>query len=164
MPRISREAAAAKESFVLGLFATNPALTNKEVQDAVKQRFGGAMNANRVNDLRERATGTTPQSSPIVTSQSTETIVTSQSTETIVEPVTVANPTPDTEQTFSVAQETAPAPEVAAAPDKTIEKVEPVLTTFEQVTDANGTHLRNPTDDTRPRKTIVSGLEEVVVQ
>ena len=155
MPRISREAAAAKESFVLGLFATNPALTNKEVQDAVKQRFGGAMNANRVNDLRERATGTTPQSSPIVTSQSTE---------TIIEPVTVTNPTPDTEQTFSVAQETAPAPEVAAAPDKTIEKVEPVLTTFEQVTDANGTHLRNPTDDTRPRKTIVSGLEEVVVQ
>lgn len=63
MPRISRELAAKKESFVAGLFATNPALTIREVQDALKVEFQQTMNPATILKLRS---GLTKQDSPIV--------------------------------------------------------------------------------------------------
>lgn len=63
MPRISRELAAKKESFVAGLFATNPALTIREVQDALKVEFQQTMNPATILKLRN---GLTKQDSPIV--------------------------------------------------------------------------------------------------
>jgi len=162
MPRISREAALAKESFVMSLFATNPAITNKEVQDAVKTKFGGAMNADKVKDLKARATGTTPIATTLPMAQVEPAV---ESTETIVAPEPVqaqaAEPTvtPETETPFTptpVVQVAAPKP-IAA-----VEPVDPVLIPMEQVTDGNGTHIRAPTPETGKRKQIVPGLEEVV--
>lgn len=162
MPRISREAAAAKESFVMSLFATNPAITNKEVQDAVKTKFGGAMNADKVKDLKARATGTTPIATTLPMAQ-VEPADAVESTEGIVtpEPVQAAEPmvTPETETPFTptpVVQVAAPKP-IAA-----VEPVDPVLIPMEQVTDGTGTYIRAPTPETGKRKQIVPGLEEVV--
>lgn len=162
MPRISREAAAAKESFVMSLFATNPAITNKEVQDAIKTKFGGAMNADKVKDLKARATGTTSIATTLpmaqVEPESTETIVTPEPVQAQAEsPQTVV--TPETESPFTptpVVQVAAPKP-IAA-----VEPVDPVLIPMEQVTDGNGTYIRAPTPETGKRKQIVPGLEEVI--
>lgn len=150
MPRISREAAALKETFVLGLFATNPTLTMKEVQEQVKAKFNQAMNATRILQLRDSLT---KKDSPIVVAGQVE-------GETAVTPVATAPaetvPTPETETTFSPPTPI-PAPEpLSATPG------EPVVKVVEQVTTVDGTFVREP----QPAKegtdvTIRPGLVEV---
>jgi hypothetical protein len=137
MPRISREAAAAKEAFVLGLFATNPATTPKEVQEKVKAQFGGAMNADKVKELRDRLL---TKDSPIVTTA------------------------PETEQVFSppepVAEPVSAGP--APKPEAVVVPVDPVLIPMEQVTDQNGAYIRKPTPTEGTERQIAPGLVEVV--
>ena len=147
MPRISREAAAAKESFVLSLLTDNPALTPKEIQEAVKAKFGGAMNADRVKALRASLTGSPPPS--------TET----PSTETIAEPAALAPaalapPAPEPQPPVELASTPAPTPTAPTEP--------PVITVVEQVTDQNGTYIRPVQSDTRPTRQIAPGLTEVI--
>lgn len=66
MPRISRELAAQKETFVTDLLKGNSAITLREVTEAVKAKFGASMNAVKIGELRAKLTGT-----PVVTAEQT---------------------------------------------------------------------------------------------
>lgn len=154
MARISRDLSSQKKTFVTGLFAVNPKLTIREVQEKLKEKFAGikggeTMNPATVLELRKGID--LSQTSPIVaavpddstqtvidpatpvtldsgtTTGSTETIVT-PSTETIVEPVS------------PVVQVAAPKPQPEVTP---VEGETYRIVTVNQVTDANGTRIES---------------------
>ncbi len=146
MPRISREAAAAKEMFVTDLYIGNPALTGKEVQAAVVAKFGGAMNSDKVKAIRQRVLGMPPD---VLAEAKVDAPV----------------PTPDVPETEAIFTPPVAVAQVAPPPVATTE-IDPatiVTTPMEAVTDENGTHIRRPVEDTRPRRQIQPGLQEVVV-
>jgi hypothetical protein len=150
MPRISRELATQKESFVSGLFATNPALTIREVQEALKGQFNQTMNPATILKLKGNIT---KRDSPIVVAEQVETTVqTEVATEVQAAPTAVE----ETTTTVSVTPETVVAAEVV--------KVDPVLVPMVEVTNANGTHLESPqpAPEGTIEKTIRAGLVEVV--
>lgn len=151
MPRISAEVAAAKQSFVLGLFADNPSLSMKEVQDKVKAQFGGAMNAVKVLELKHSLLN---KDSPIVVSNA-------DSTTTFVTPTTEVLTVNHVEEAFT-------APVVAAIPaPQPISVVPPEVTetntkVMEQVTTSEGTFVREPQPQKQGEEVqIVKGLVEI---
>jgi hypothetical protein len=152
MPRISRELAAQKEAFVLGLLASNPAITMKEIQDEVKTKFGANMNAVKIGQLKAKLAN---KDSPVVAATEAE--------QAAVEPITA---------TTEVVEAPAPVlamPSEAPTPDKTT-VVEPVVTTYVQTTtlDESGRPVTAIRPGTMPEVAgaeveLRTGLTEVVV-
>lgn len=64
--KISKELSDAKKKYVLGLFAENITLTNREVQEKVKSKFNQTMSTNAVSDLKKSLI---KQDSPIVANE-----------------------------------------------------------------------------------------------
>lgn len=157
MPRISRDVAAAKESFVLGLFAENPSFTMKEIQTKVKEKYGASMNSNKINQLRGSVT---TKGSPIVSNEqpavepAPEAVVAA----TPAEVVTTASTESSTgNENVTFVSVPAPAP-VSVAP------VEPVLMPVTEVTDSTGTYVKpvEVSETVEKTRTIRPGLVEVV--
>lgn len=155
MARISRDLSTQKKTFVLGLFAVNPKLTIREVQEQLKVKFAGVKGGETMNPatvLELRNGPDVSQGSPIVAAMpddSTQTVIdpsapvtldsgtTTGSTETIV--------TPD-KTTVVEAGTTSPVVQVAAPKPEPVVPVEGetfiIKTGYVQVTDANGTYIR----------------------
>lgn len=168
MARISRDLSTQKKNFVLSLFAVNPKLTIREVQEKLKVQFAGikggeTMNPATVLELRKGPDAS--QGSPIVAAvpdDSTQTVIdpatpvaldsgtTTGSTETIVTPTTtIGDLVSSNYSAITDNDPTPPSPVVQVAapkPEPTVTPVEGetfvVKTGYVQVTDANGTYIR----------------------
>jgi hypothetical protein len=143
MPRISRETAAAKQSFVRNLILADSTVTNQTIQAKLKEQFGGLMNAETIKAIRAEVV--TPGSA-----------VVAQQTETHLD-----GPMPDlTPKADSTQPVVAPEPVMAA--EKVVEKVDPVVTVVDLVTDERGSYIRTPTPTEGKEVTLRPGLVEVV--
>jgi hypothetical protein len=157
MPRISKEAAAAKQSFVLGLYATNPTLTMKEVQEQVKAQFGGAMNAVKILELKNSLLN---KDSPIVLAGPEPTPATLTEAHVAeafpTEVLTVNHVDAPVEPLKVTSILTAPKPLAAEPPGEVTVRI------MEQVTTADGTFVREPQPPKQGEEVqIVKGLVEV---
>jgi len=170
MPRISKEKSQEKQSFVMGLLATNPSLTIREIQEKLKETFNQTMNPATILTLRKSVT--TGTDSPAVTPEppmAAEAATPPTPVEAPVDmPIVVASaPAVETAPDAS-AMEKVPVVQFDKPAAPPVTPVTPVVTTFEQVTtvDDSGravTHFRHPVDS--PPGTEVEirpGVTEVV--
>lgn len=150
MPRISRELAAKKESFVAGLFATNPTLTIREVQEALKVEFQQTMNPATILKLKGNITR---QDSPIVVNEQVETTVATE-VKTEADPSLLVNilKPEDTTPVAVVATETVTETPVTTVGELAAEEVVRQVRSSKDIVRADGTVWR----ELRP------GLHELV--
>jgi hypothetical protein len=182
MPRISREAAAAKQSFVRNLIQADSTVTNQTIQAKLKEQFGGLMNADTIKAIRaevvtpgvnvvaQQTAVEQPDTDVRLTAEDVrEGFVAAQATASVIsvtkspEETHLDGPMPDlTPKAETPSTEGAVTPEPVVAAEKAVEKVDPVITVMDLVTDERGSHIRTPTETEGKEVTLRPGLVEVV--